>query len=422
MTQISPQFHRKKVAIVGGGISGISAAEYLSPFHEITLFEKNKYLGGHTNTIVVPEEPTQNVAVDTGFIVFNKKNYPNFCKLLKTWNVASQDTDMSFSYSAENQMYAGINFNSLFARRKNLFNPKHWRMLLEILKFGKNGIHDLQQNLNNITLRDYLKPYNYSQKMISEYLVPMGAAIWSASFEAVLEFPAKAYLHFFNNHGLLDLRTLPQWQTIKGGSFSYVKAFQKKFSGKIFLNAQILSITRQNQKVQIQTPNQTHEFDDVILAVHANQVLPLLKDASSEEKTLFSQWQYSINPTALHTDTQFLPQKKSAWAAWNYRKPVNHTDNVDVTYYMNRLQNLKTKKNYCVTLNSNTIIAKAHLIKEIQYEHPLFSQSRFDTQDKIKNLSGTRNTHYCGSYLGYGFHEDAVKSSVDMVKKWGVMV
>ncbi|QGR00285.1 FAD-dependent oxidoreductase [Paenibacillus psychroresistens] len=414
------------IAIIGGGVAGLTAAHILDRQHRITLYEKNNYVGGHTNTVVIPDGPDQGIAVDTGFIVLNNQTYPLFSRLLQQLGVAVRDSEMSFSYyNEENQFqYAGTSVNGLFAQRINLLRPAFYKMLHDITYFNKRALVDLHNGaLLGLSLGQYLFRLNFSKAFIHQYLLPMGAAIWSTPASYVMEYPVESFVRFFKNHGLLSLSNRPQWQTVMGGSHSYVKAFLKQFSGEIQLNAQIASVHRDLSGVSMQMRDGSErKYDRVIMAAHADESLKLLADPSIEEQKWLGAWKYSSNHTVLHTDSSVLPPLKRAWASWNYGKEKNTGDNqpVSLTYYMNRLQGLQTHAHYCVTLNRSKPIPANQIIREFNYMHPMYSLAALDSQRKLPALNGVKNTYFCGSYFGYGFHEDAVRSAVDVTMNFGL--
>lgn len=412
------------IAVVGSGIAGTMATYCLDKKHNITLIEKNDYVGGHTNTINVVEGPDKVVPVDTGFIVLNDTNYPVFQKFLKNLGVEIRYSDMSFAYwsKKKNLYYSSISFNTIFSQRRNFFRPSFWRMLIHIPAFFRKARKDLHSNqLENLTLGEYIKKEKFPEPFLRWYLYPMGAAIWSTPFEQMMEFPAASYIRFYEQHGVLDLREKIRWQTVVGGSQTYIKAFLKGFKGKLLLNAKIEGITRHPNGVEIEINGKKENFDKVILATHADQALALLKDPRDYEKELLGCWKYEKNLTVLHTDRSIMPKHRRAWASWNYYQEDEDRpkEKISLTYHMNRLQGLKTEKDYFVTLNSTSGVHKDHIIKEIDYEHPIFNRTSFENQVKLKKLNGENNTFYCGSYLGYGFHEDGARSGLAVAEALG---
>lgn len=415
---------KKKIAVIGGGVSGISAALMLHNNYDVEIFEKERYVGGHTNTIAITEGTDKGLGVDTGFIVCNNWTYPNFHAMMKKLDVEIRDTCMSFGYHDEVSgfQYAGTDLNGLFADRINLLNPKMYRLLKDVYTFNKNAKKDLeaQRNFDGMTLKSYLDELKVSDIFIMQYLVPIGGAIWSSSNATMLDFPASLFLHFFKNHGLLNILNRPQWQTVAGGSSTYVKKFLKIFNGLIKISSKIEKVSRNEIGVTIHTPEGVFQYDQVVFATHADQILPLLENPTSEEITALTPWNYIENHTVLHTDTSVMPSNKRAWASWNFTKEPEVKDSfpVSVTYDMGRLQGLKTDENYLVTLNRNQAIDPSKVIREFRYFHPNFDLGTLGTRKAIWNLNGSQNTFYTGSYMGYGFHEDAVKSSVDMVNEF----
>lgn len=407
------------IAVVGGGVAGITASHILSRTHHVTLFERNSYVGGHTNTIIIPDGPDAGTPVDTGFIVMNDKTYPLLHQFLRELNVPVRNSDMSFSFYSE---LTGFQYSSnvpdgLLAQRRNIFSPVFWGMVGEILKFFRQSRRDLKSGiLGTILLGDYLARGKYSENFIRNYLVPMGAAIWSASPNEMLKFPAQTFVQFFENHGLLTLTERPQWQSVVGGSHSYVKVFLKQFPGIVKTDARIQSVRRVETGIEIRMENGSVEkFDRVVIAAHADEALKLLADPSADEKRLLGAWTYSKNHTVLHTDESVMPPNQRAWASWNYveERGANGSRPVSVSYDMNRLQGLKTAKRYFVTLNRLKPIEKKFIIKEIDYTHPTYMFASLASQKELPKLNGIRNTYFCGSYFGYGFHEDAVRAGVE---------
>ena len=412
------------IGVVGAGVAGLTAAYLLSKKHKVTLIEKEKRIGGHTNTINVKENG-KSIGVDTGFIVLNNRNYPNFKKLLNKLNVKIRNTDMSFSYYDENDgfNYAGTGISGYFSQKKNLFSPKHYRFLLNVKRYSKIAAKDIESNnVLDETLGEYLTRKEFPIEIIERFMIPMGAAVWSGSRNDMMNFPAKMFLQFFNNHGILDLNNAPQWHTVIGGSFTYVKKILDSFAGEIIQGNGAKEIIRKNGKVIVTLENKEDlQFDKVICASHADQTFRMIKDLNREEEAVLKPWNYSKNITILHTDSSFMPPSKPAWACWNYvkNKDSEDGDDVSVTYYMNRLQGLKTKNDYLVTLNPTKEISDEKKIYEIVYTHPKYTQASISTQDKIKEVNGSNHLYFCGSYCRYGFHEDGVISAISVTKDLG---
>ena len=414
-----------RIAVIGAGISGITAAYLLQRKHRVTLFEKNEYFGGHTNTITIPAGPDAGTPVDTGFIVLNLRTYPNFIQFLKQLSVATERTNMSFSYydPQTGLSYATRNLNTLFAQRVNLFKPWYWRFLFEIKRFLLQTKEDYYNDrLEGLTLGEYLHRLNYSDHLIHKFIVPWSAAIWSAAGFKMLEFPMKTFARFYENHGLLSVDETVPWYFVKGGSQTYVRAFLKSFQGKTLKETPVIGVKRHPDVTVTFEDGSQETFDKVVIAVHADEAFGLLEDPSEDEKRLLGSWKYSQNTAFLHTDTNWMPENRRAWASWNYiRMPENKEDSpITLTYHMNRLQNLNTQKDYLVTLNPSKMINKEFVIKKIHYTHPLYSFSAFESQKELTKLNGTDNTFFCGSYFGYGFHEDGVKSALEVGKHFNI--
>jgi uncharacterized protein len=408
------------VAVVGGGVAGIVAAHLLQKTHRVTLFEQGDYLGGHTHTITIPDGPDAGTAVDTGFIVFNEATYPHFIGFLAELRVPSRTTEMSFGFHCLETgfVYAGNDLNGLFSQRINLLRPRFYRFLFDIGRFCRQGKVDVETQEDLGSLEEYVRRHHFLPFMVDNYLKPMAAAIWSTPTSEVTAFPARAFLLFFRNHGLLDLQNRPAWRTVAGGSSSYVKAFTASFTGTVHLSTKIRRIFRADGGVQVQFADRHHEtFDQVVLATHADQTLRLLGDPTPDETRLLSPWQYEENHTVLHTDLSVLPSMPRAWSCWNFRREGSGaaTQPAYVTYAMNLLQGLTTSKQYLVTLNRPSAYDEKQVIARMVYHHPTYTNASMATQASLPLLNGVRNTWFCGSYFGYGFHEDAVRSSYQAV-------
>ena len=403
-----------KVAVIGSGISGNTLAYLLNKNHDVTLYEKDKRIGGHSHTheIVINNKK---VNVDTGFIVFNKKTYPLFTSLLNNLGVKYENSNMSFSvFSKENNFeYNGTSLNSLFSQRRNLLNPKFLKMIFEILRFNKESI---KLKSKTILLKQYLKNNNYSTYFCKNYILPMGAAIWSSDINTILNFPAHFFIDFFKNHGMLSVTNRPQWLTIKGGSQEYVKKLTSGFKNKIRLNSKIKNIVRYKSYVVIEDNKSKEKFDYVFFACHSDEALEILKKPTNDELEILGALPYQKNEIILHTDSSVMPQKKLSWAAWNYNIDSPDNSPITLTYNMNILQNIKTKDALLVTLNPKQPLSKDKVIKKLQYTHPKFSKESVSAQLKNKIISGKNRTFYSGAYWGKGFHEDGVKSAYEAVK------
>jgi len=407
-----------KIAIIGTGIAGNVAAYHLDKSHDITVFEANNYIGGHTHTHNVALEQSTH-AVDTGFIVFNYKTYPHFTRLLKDLNVDVQPSSMSFSVKNEKSglEYNGTSLNSLFAQRANLLKPSFYRMINDILRFNKNAVSLLDTEEADKSLGEILQQGKYSKEFIEQYLLPMGAAVWSSHPEQMLKFPAGFFIRFFHNHGMLSVDDRPEWYVIKGGSREYVKKLTASFADKIYTNSPVKSIERHADHVDVILHDGTIQvFDQVFIATHSDQALSLLTDASDLEQQILGAIPYQENEAVLHTDDSVLPKRKLAWAAWNYHILAEEHDRVALTYNMNILQNLTTDSTLCVTLNNSQAIDPAKIIKKITYHHPVFTPDGVTAQKRHSELNGANRTYYCGAYWRFGFHEDGVVSALNAIR------
>jgi uncharacterized protein len=414
-----------KIAVVGTGISGMVAAYLLHRDHDITVFEAANYIGGHTNTIDVQLD-SLTYSIDTGFIVFNDWTYPNFIALLNRLGVASQPSDMSFSVKCERTglEYNGTNLGTLFAQRRNLLRPSFYRMIRDILRFNKDSLALLNQPEPGPSLGQYLEANRYSKEFINHYIVPMGAAIWSAGHETMWEFPARYLVQFFKNHGMLSVDNRPTWRVIKGGSQRYAEKLVAPFRDCIHLNSRVESISRYPDFVEVRTRLRGKDyrairFDHVILATHSNQALAILADPSPTEKDILGAIHYQENEAVLHTDRSLLPRRKLAWAAWNYHLLPAQPDRAVVTYHMNRLQSLIAPQEFCVTLNHTEAIDPEKILRRIIYHHPVYSPESVAAQKRHGEISGVNRTSYCGAYWGFGFHEDGVKSALAACRPFG---
>lgn len=416
----------KKIAIIGSGISGLSCAHLLSGNHEVTLFEAANSLGGHTATKTV--KLTDGVyEVDTGFIVFNDRTYPNFLKLLARLGVEYQPTEMGFSVSNRDTHYeySGTSLNGLFAQRKNILNIRHWIMLREILRFNKSCIQLYEHNRipTGITLGDYLNTEGYSDYFKHYYILPMVSAIWSSGLETAADMPLLFFIHFFHNHGLLTVNEQPQWYTIKGGSKTYIEPLIAPFRENIHLGCSVTAVTRHEEGVIITSSGfGEQEFDEVVLACHSDQALKLLTDASPPELEILSAIPYKENQVVLHSDTQLLPRSERAWASWNYvmagRLDIKQ-DTAALTYNMNILQKLEAPVTFCVSVNAGNQIDPRKIYGRYNYSHPQFTLESVAAQQRWQEISGVRHTHFCGAYWRNGFHEDGLVSGINVARALG---
>lgn len=411
-----------KIAIIGSGISGLTCGYLLHSQHEITLFEANDYIGGHTHTVDV-KRGQNHWAVDTGFIVFNDRTYPLFLTLLKKLNILPQPTEMSFS--VKNQLtgleYNGHDLNTLFAQRRNLFRPSFYRLIAEILRFNRQTTNDLANHALSPeqTLGDYLSQHRFSDDFCEHYILPMGAAIWSASLDDMRQFPIFFFLRFFSNHGLLSVANRPQWYVVPGGSREYIAPLTSGWREQIHLSEPVQQVQRFSDRVEIRTHQKTYLFDEVIFACHSDQALSLLGEPSQAEQDVLGAIGYRANQVTLHHDVSLLPKAPLAHASWNYLLGHDQTVPAVVTYDMNRLQSLSAPERFCVTLNTNSI-APQRIIEQFSYSHPVYTQQAIAAQQKRSTICGLNRTHYCGAYWYNGFHEDGVRSANDVCQRFGV--
>lgn len=409
-----------KIAIIGTGIAGNTAAYRLSKQHEITVFEAKNRIGGHTNTLLV-REPGRKLAIDTGFIVFNNNTYPNFLALLDELGVASQPSEMSFSVSnaREGIEYNGASLNQLFAQRSNLLKPSFYRMLANILRFNREapsliGLEDL-----SLTLGEYLAQHGYSRNFIDHYIVPMGSAIWSATAERMRSMPMAFFVRFFQNHGLLGINDRPQWRVIQGGSARYVEKLVEGHRHRIRTGTPVQQVWRHQDCVEVKAEGCDPErFDHVFFACHSDEALAMLADPTPQEREVLGAIAYQRNEAVLHSDTTLMPKRRRAWAAWNYLVPEQGAasdERVALTYNMNILQGLDAARDYCVTLNSTPAINPDRILRVIQYSHPVFTEHAVAAQRRHREING-RRSYFCGAYWRYGFHEDGVVSAIDALR------
>ncbi|WP_423186231.1 NAD(P)/FAD-dependent oxidoreductase [Alishewanella sp. d11] len=414
-----------RIAVIGGGISGMLSWYLLQREHDVTLLEANDYLGGHTATVDV-EVAGQKYAIDTGFIVFNNWTYPIFNKFIAELGVASLPTEMSFSVknTQNNLEYNGNTFASLFAQKRNIFRPSFWRMLLEITRFNKLGKQLVAADHADLDLElgAFLDKHGFGSGIRDNYLLPMGAAIWSAGLTDMPKFPVRFFLRFFNNHGLLNINDRPQWSVIKGGSRSYVEALLAKVGReKLRLKQNITGVSRQADGVTVHyADGQKEQFDKVVFACHSDQALALLQDPSAAESAILGGIAYQQNEVVLHTDTRLLPVRQAAWASWNYNLDNQHSDRSTLTYNMNILQRLTAPVTFCVTLNNTANIAKEQILGVYHYAHPVYNPMTIACQQRRAEINGQQHSYFCGAYWYNGFHEDGARSAVDVAAMLGV--
>lgn len=416
---------KKKIAIIGSGISGLTAGFLLHRLHDITLFEAAPALGGHTATVEVTQNG-RNYAVDTGFIVFNDRTYPNFLKLLARIGVASQPAEMSFSVkSPEGLEYNGHNLDTLFAQRSNLLSPRFYRFVAEILRFNRQarawlaGRSAVGQSPAEQTLGEFLQTGGFSDYFARHYILPMGAAIWSSTLADMRAFPLGFFLRFFQNHGLLDVANRPQWYVIPGGSRQYLGPLTAGWQQQIRLACPVQGIRRLADGVVIQSPEGEETFDEVILACHSDQALRLLQDASVQEQTILGAMPYQANEVWLHTDVNCLPTRRKAWASWNYQLDTDEQARPLVSYNMNILQGLDSPSPFCVSLNPAGKVDESQVLRRFVYDHPVFNLAAIEAQKARAEICGQRHTHFCGAYWYNGFHEDGVRSALDVAQRFG---
>jgi predicted NAD/FAD-binding protein len=409
----------QKTAIIGTGIAGMGCAHFLYQHSDLTIYEQNDYIGGHTNTVTV-EEDGKPVYIDTGFMVFNFKTYPNLCKLFDEIKAPVKKTDMSFSvqYVPTGLEYSGSSLNHLFAQRKNIFNLKYIKMLQQIGRFNKESIKILDDpKYANYSIGEYVKEFGFGEDMLWKYLVPMSSAVWSTPMEQMLDFPAVTLIRFFLNHGFLGLDTQHQWYTLDKGSQAYREILIKPFKDRISVNRKAVKVARlANGKAVVFASDGTQEtFDRVIIAAHGDQALQMLEAPDGAEETLLSKFKYQYNKAVLHTDTGIMPKAKLAWSSWNYRIQMQDGKLTPTTiYWMNRLQQVSDKKDYFVSINPHDSLDEKKILKELDYEHPLFDVPANTAQAELHQLNETGPVYFCGSYFKYGFHEDAFASAVEL--------
>jgi uncharacterized protein len=413
-----------RLAIVGTGIAGLGCAHFLHDRFDLTIYEQNDYIGGHTNTITA-REGDREVPIDTGFMVFNHATYPNLCRLFRELGVETKKTDMSFSvqHVPANLEYNGGSLNLLFGQRRNIFRPRHWRMLMAIDRFNKEAVPALDDpQYAGMSLREYVNTRGYGNDMFDFYLVPMSSAVWSTPPEKMDEFPATTLLRFWHNHGFLGLDTQHQWWTVSGGSKSYVAKMTPPFRDRIYVGRKATRVTRTNGKISVtDSSGRTEEYDKAILACHGDQAFALLADPTSDEARLLKEFRYQPNTATVHKDTKFMPKTRRCWASWNYR--IESGPNGEVVpqthYWMNRLQGVSERENYFVSLNCHDLVSPGKVLTRIEYEHPLFNRAAIAAQKELPVLnliSPSQTTYYAGAWFKYGFHEDGFTSALDCAR------
>ena len=409
-----------RIAVIGSGISGLSAAHYLSKKNKVDLFEKEDHFGGHSYTIDVKDN-NNHVPVDIGFIVFNFKTYPNFVKFLNDNGIEIEKSNMSFSVSVKETEieYCGKGLLGIFSNKKNLLNFDFFKMFFEIIKFYKKS-NDLKNIDENLTLDDFLKREKMSKYFIDYHIIPMVSAIWSMPPYEAKQMPLKFFLKFFQNHGLFNLKNRPQWYTIKNRSRTYVKKILDTISGEYYKNYRINKISRLSNGVKVYYGgnNEFFDYDKVVIATHADEALSLITDPTPEEKSILANFKYKNNIAIIHTDESLMPKNKKAWSSWNSSVNKENTSETSITYWLNLLQNLKTNKNIFLSLNPFLKIDPKKIISKVKFTHPYYDKEALENQNRLKNIQNKKNLLFCGSYFGYGFHEDGIKSSLEMIKSF----
>ncbi len=411
-----------KIAVIGSGISGLSAAHFLSKKHKVDLFEKNDHFGGHSYTVdVVSNDSREKISVDLGFIVFNKINYPNLVSLFEKLQVAYEKSDMSFSVSIKNSKieYSGTGLKGLFANKYNILNFDFLKMIQEIFSFYKMADNIKSENFAKQTLGEFLKYKKMSNYFVKFHIIPMVSAIWSMPADLAYEMPMSLFINFFQNHGLFKIKNRPQWYTVSGRSKVYVKKILETINGEYFKNYEIKNVLRNKNGVRLYygSSNEYFEYEKVVFSVHADEALKLINDPSENEKKILQNFKYKKNIGYLHNDDRLMPDRKNVWSSWNSILDKNDIRKNCVTYWLNKLQNLKTKKNYFLTLNPFISIENNKIIKKVEFTHPIYDMQALNAQKHLSELQGLNNSWFCGSYFGYGFHEDGLKSAINISNK-----
>ena len=409
-----------KIGVIGSGVSGLVSALTLQEKFEVSLFEKNSKLGGHSNTVTIEQE-NKKYSVETGFIVLNDKNYPIFTSLLKHLNIGVNNSSMSFSVSVDKgQFEYSSSYIGLLGQTKNIIDPKYWGMLRDINYFYTNALKDVKDCPDNETLGQFLKRFNYSNKFIDYHLVPMTASIWSCPTKSILNFPIKSLLVFFENHKLLNIYNRPKWSTVNKGSREYVKKIQSLLKGKIYTNAKVNKISKSKEGIRVHYQDGIKTFDKVILACHADQSSEILIENFSEEANLLKDFKYQKNTSILHSDINFMPKRKSVWSSWNYITETGNSGNLSITYWMNELQGINSSKPILLSLNPKSLPNPDLIYGQYSYSHPILDNNAINIQKKLSSIQGKNNLWFCGAWTGFGFHEDGVKSAVEIANSHNI--
>ena len=409
-----------KIGVIGSGVSGLVSALTLQEKFEVSLFEKNSKLGGHSNTVTIEQE-NKKYSVETGFIVLNDKNYPIFTSLLKHLNIGVNNSSMSFSVSVDKgQFEYSSSYIGLLGQTKNIIDPKYWGMLRDINYFYTNALKDVKDCPDNETLGQFLKRFNYSNKFIDYHLVPMTASIWSCPTKSILNFPIKSLLVFFENHKLLNIYNRPKWSTVNKGSREYVKKIKSLLKGKIYTNAKVNKISKSKEGIRVHYQDGIKTFDKVILACHADQSSELLIENFSEEANLLKDFKYQKNTSILHSDINFMPKRKSVWSSWNYITETGNSGNLSITYWMNELQGINSSKPILLSLNPKILPNPDLIYGQYSYSHPILDNNAIKIQKKLSSIQGKNNLWFCGAWTGFGFHEDGVKSAVEIANSHNI--
>ena len=409
-----------KIGVIGSGVSGLVSALTLQERFEVSLFEKNSKLGGHSNTVTIEQE-NKKYSVETGFIVLNDKNYPIFTSLLKHLNIGVNNSSMSFSVSVDKgQFEYSSSYIGLLGQTKNIIDPKYWGMLRDINYFYTNALKDVKDCPDNETLGQFLKRFNYSNKFIDYHLVPMTASIWSCPTKSILNFPIKSLLVFFENHKLLNIYNRPKWSTVNKGSREYVKKIQSLLKGEIYTNTKVNKISKSKEGIRVHYQEGIKTFDKVILACHADQSSEILIENFSEEANLLKDFKYQKNTSILHSDINFMPKRKSVWSSWNYITETGNSGNLSITYWMNELQGINSPKPILLSLNPKILPNPDLIYGQYSYSHPILDNNAINIQKKLSSIQGKNNLWFCGAWTGFGFHEDGVKSAVEIANSHNI--